>query len=197
MVPEPGRRERKKAETRKRIADAALELFIARGFDAVSIREIADTADVSVATLYAHFPSKEALVFDEDDEVRDSLLDAVRNRSTGTSIPDALHRWMLDFVIEDHDYEAHIAQFNALVASVPSLREYERRMWGTIDVALAATITEELGQPAGDKTIAAFAHFVLEAWSLFDRGGQVEAQVNAVFDLLTPGWTAYEASLKR
>lgn len=197
MTSEPGRRERKKAETRKRIADAALELFIARGFDAVSIREIADTADVSVATLYSHFPQKEALVFDEDDDVRDSVLAAVREREAGVTIPEALHRWMLDFVIEDHDYEAHIAQFNALVASVPSLREYERRMWGRIDEALAATIAEDLGRPAGDKTIAAFAHFVLESWSLFDRGGQVEAQVDAVFDLLTPGWTAYEASLRK
>ncbi len=62
-----GRRERKKAATRKAISDAATELFLERGFDEVSIREIAERADVSPTTVFAHFPSKEALVFDEDD----------------------------------------------------------------------------------------------------------------------------------
>jgi len=194
MTTEPGRRERKKAETRRSIADTALQLFLARGFDEVSIREIADTADVSVATLYAHFPQKEALVFDEDDEIQESLLAAVRDRGA-TSIPDAIHRWLLSFVIESHEYESHLAEFHALVTSVPSLREYERRMWGKIDVALAATIAEELGRPAGDPTIAAFAHFILETWPLLDRGGDVRAQVDAVFALLKPGWTEFETSL--
>ncbi|WP_280456240.1 helix-turn-helix domain-containing protein, partial [Nocardia brasiliensis] len=64
---EPGRRERKKAANRQALADAALRLFLERGYDAVGVREIADAADVSVATLYKHFPGgKEAQVFDQD-----------------------------------------------------------------------------------------------------------------------------------
>ncbi|WP_280454554.1 TetR/AcrR family transcriptional regulator, partial [Nocardia brasiliensis] len=60
---EPGRRERKKAANRQALADAALRLFLERGYDAVGVREIADAADVSVATLFKHFPGgKEALV---------------------------------------------------------------------------------------------------------------------------------------
>ena len=57
-----GRRERKKAATRKSLADAALRLFLDRGYDQVSIRDIAEAADVSTTTLFKHFPSKEALV---------------------------------------------------------------------------------------------------------------------------------------
>ncbi|WP_280431681.1 helix-turn-helix domain-containing protein, partial [Nocardia brasiliensis] len=58
---EPGRRERKKAANRQALADAALRLFLERGYDAVGVREIADAADVSVATLFKHFPGgKEA-----------------------------------------------------------------------------------------------------------------------------------------
>src|SRR3954464_12841143 len=88
-----GRRERKKAATRKAISDAATELFLERGFDAVSIREVAEKADVSPTTVFAHFPQKEALVWDEDDEQRELLIAAVRDRPSGTSILVALRRY--------------------------------------------------------------------------------------------------------
>ena len=52
----PGRRERKKAATRKAISNAATLLFLERGFDNVSIREVAEKADVSPTTVFAHFP---------------------------------------------------------------------------------------------------------------------------------------------
>src|ERR1041384_4232192 len=87
----PGRRERKKAATRKNISDVATMMFLERGFDNVSIREVADAADVSPTTVFAHFPQKEALVFDEDDEQRDRLLAAVRDRPAGSTISGALH----------------------------------------------------------------------------------------------------------
>lgn len=82
-----GRRERKKAATRQAIADAALRLFLERGYDDVGIREIAEAADVSTTTLFKHFPVKEALVFDEDAENEARLLAAVRERPAGQSIP--------------------------------------------------------------------------------------------------------------
>ncbi|MGY5138836.1 TetR/AcrR family transcriptional regulator, partial [Streptomyces nigrescens] len=63
-----GRRERKKAATRQALADAALRLFLERGYDQVSIRDIAEAADVSTTTLFKHFPGKEALVFDADSD---------------------------------------------------------------------------------------------------------------------------------
>src|SRR6187397_1267018 len=86
-----GRRERKKAATRKNISDVATTLFLERGFDNVSIREVADAADVSPTTVFAHFSQKEALVFDEDDEQRDRLVAAVRGRRVGTTINRALY----------------------------------------------------------------------------------------------------------
>lgn len=67
--PAVGRRERKKAATRQAIADAALELFLEHGFDRVSVRDVAEKADVSTTTLFAHFPSKESLVFDREEDV--------------------------------------------------------------------------------------------------------------------------------
>lgn len=85
-----GRRERKKAATRAAILDAAMALFLERGFDGVSVREIADKADVSPKTVFTHFPQKEALVFGDEDERHERLVAAVSGRAPGTTISDAL-----------------------------------------------------------------------------------------------------------
>lgn len=88
--PTPGRRERKKAATRQAIADAALQLFLEHGFDRVSVRDVAERADVSTTTLFAHFPSKESLVFDREQEVDAALAAAVRERPDGQGVVEAL-----------------------------------------------------------------------------------------------------------
>jgi len=61
-----GRRERKKQQTRQAISDVATTLFLERGFDAVTVAEVARAADVAVQTVFNHFPAKEDLFFDED-----------------------------------------------------------------------------------------------------------------------------------
>lgn len=88
--PHPGRRERKKAETRQRISDAATALFLRHGFDQVPIAEIAEAADVARPTVFAHFPRKEDLFFDRYPEVAGQLSRAIRERPAGTSAVSAL-----------------------------------------------------------------------------------------------------------
>jgi AcrR family transcriptional regulator len=63
MAEQPGRRERKREETRRSIAAAAMKLFIERGFDEVTVAEVAEAADVSINTVFNHFPTKEDLFF--------------------------------------------------------------------------------------------------------------------------------------
>ncbi len=89
-APHPGRRERKKAEVRQRISDAATALFLRRGFDQVSVSEIAEAADVARPTVFAHFPRKEDLFFDRYPEVAGQLTQAIRQRPAGTSAVNAL-----------------------------------------------------------------------------------------------------------
>ena len=86
----PGRRERKKAEVRQRISDTATALFLRRGFDQVSVSEIAEAADVARPTVFAHFPRKEDLFFDRYPEVAGQLTRAIRERPARTSAVSAL-----------------------------------------------------------------------------------------------------------
>src|SRR5690242_20625297 len=138
---EPGRRERKKAATRQALVDAALELFLERGYDDVGVREVAEAADVSVTTLFKHFPDgKEALVFDQDDDREAALVAAVRNRPAGQSIPQALRRLLSDERSRQVRADPRFPDFLHLIDTTPALREYSRRMWLRHENALAAAI---------------------------------------------------------
>lgn len=82
-APELGLRERKKRETRRRIADIATGLFMTRGFDNVTIADVARTADVSVNTVFNYFRTKEDLFFDRQDEIIEAAGRDFRDRRPG------------------------------------------------------------------------------------------------------------------
>ena len=189
MTEQPGRRERKKAATRKAIADTALRLFLERGYDAVGIREIAAAADVAITTVFAHFPSKEALVFDEDEKREERLIRAVTDREPGQSIPQALRQHLRAATVRDFARPG-TAPFWQLVDGSPALREYASTMWLRHEDALAATIAADLGLPEPSTACRAFARFVLDAYGLAREAADPGAAVDEIFDLISPGWDA-------
>ncbi|GAA4523928.1 TetR/AcrR family transcriptional regulator [Amycolatopsis samaneae] len=190
MTEPVGRRERKKAATRQALADAAVKLFLERGYDAVGVREIADTADVSVTTLFKHFPEgKEALVFDEDADLEAALVASVRDRPAGQSVPRALRRMLDDRRSAAHRADPRFEDFLRLVEDTPALREYSRRMWLRHETALASAIAEDSGLSADDPACRALAHFALEAGSLVHGHGDDGAALDRIFALLENGWT--------
>ena len=87
-----GLRETKKLRTREEIAAQAMRLFVTRGFDHVTVAEVAAAAGVSEKTVFNYFPTKEDLFFDEVPERQRALVDAVRNRAPGVSILEALRK---------------------------------------------------------------------------------------------------------
>jgi len=87
-----GLRERKKRQTRQYISDVATGLFLERGFDAVTIAEVAEAADVSVNTVYNYFPAKEDLFLDRSKGIVDRLARWVRGRGAGESAAYAVLR---------------------------------------------------------------------------------------------------------
>ena len=91
-----GLRERKKRETRQTIRQAALQLFAERGFDAVTVTEVARVANVSQATVFNYFPTKEDLFYERMEDFEDELLAAVRTRRPGESVLSAFRDFVLD-----------------------------------------------------------------------------------------------------
>ncbi|MER0246219.1 helix-turn-helix domain-containing protein [Streptomyces sp. HSW2009] len=184
-----GRRERKKAATRQALADAALALFLERGYDRVSIRDVAEAADVSTTTLFKHFPGKEALVFDEEPERDAALVAAVRERAPGQSIPQAL-REHVRLARGGRDRDERFAAFRELVRNTPALSAYAHRMWVRHQGALARAIAAEVGAAADDPYCAALARFALEAPDIDPAAGAGARSLDAAFDLLEQGWNA-------
>jgi AcrR family transcriptional regulator len=184
-----GRRERKKAATRTAISDAALRLFLARGYDQVSVKEIADAADVAVTTLFKHFPGKEALVFDQDADLEAALVAAVRDRTPDQSVVAAL-RAHLTAVSFRHLGEPGFQDFLRLVNETPALRDYSHRMWMRHEQALAEAIAETTGAPPDDLASAALAHFVLAARTIVQTRENPVAALAEVLDLLATGWAS-------
>ena len=199
-TPDPlGRRERKKAATRKNISDVATRMFLERGFDEVSIREIADAADVSPTTVFAHFPQKEALVFDEDDEQRDRLVSAVRDRADGVSINKSIHDFYAKEIgvnLDEHGEDV-ARVFLRFLNETPALRDYAAKMWLRHEDALADAIADELGLPSPTAEIRVYARFVLQLQLLVtDSDDQLET-LEAGFVVLEHGWAQVEAELTK
>ncbi|WP_419706139.1 TetR/AcrR family transcriptional regulator [Promicromonospora sp. NFX87] len=188
----PGRRERKKAATRRTIVDAATELFLARGFDDVSVREIADQADVSPTTVFAHFPQKEALLFDDEAAQHERLVSAIRDRPVGTSISTAL---------QDH-YRSELAEMASrpngarilkLMESTPSIVNYASQMWLRHEDALAAAVAEEFGQAEPSDEVRIYVRFALQIQLLASDSADPEAMIGTGFGVLDRGWDSYAA----
>jgi AcrR family transcriptional regulator len=192
-----GRRERKKAATRKAISDTATMMFLERGFDNVSIREVADAADVSPTTVFAHFPQKEALVFDEDDEQREKLVSVVRERPAGVSINQAIHDYYADevrFDLAEHGDDA-TSRFMRFLGETPALRDYAAKMWLRHEVSLADVIADEFGLTEPTAEIRMYARFVLQVQILMSESPDAMTALEAGFAVLEHGWAPIEARL--
>src|SRR5919201_222062 len=92
---EPGLRERKKQQRRQLIAETARRLFAERGFDRVTVAEIARAANVSEGTVFNYFPTKADLFYDRMEVFEERLVEAVRARAPGDSVPASLRRFVL------------------------------------------------------------------------------------------------------
>ena len=183
-----GRRERKKAATRTAISDAALRLFLERGYDQVGVKEVADAADVAVTTLFQHFPSKEALVFDEDGDREQALVAAVTERLATQSVIDAVQGYYDRS--QSLTLDPGLRNFLHLVQSTPALREYSRRMWTRHENALARAIvaTQPASSAATGIAAAALARFILEGLHLAGEQPHPREALTETFGLLRTGW---------
>ena len=149
MAAPAGLRERKKQQTRASISAVATGMFIERGFDAVTIAEVAAAAEVSKMTVTNYFPRKEDLVFDMREGIVEGPGLAVRNRAAGTSCTDAVRAWFrAGLKAGDPSLGVQGPAFARLVCASPTLLSAEREMWEAREAELARAIVETT-QPAG------------------------------------------------
>lgn len=165
MAGEAGLRERKKERTRRLIFESASRLFAERGFDAVTIAEVARAADVSEMTVFNHFPTKEDLFFGGMEFFEERLLEAVRERAPGSSVLDAFRRSLLegcDRLAERENLEV-ISRAARLIAASPSLQARERDVVARYTASLARLLAAETGAEAEDVEPAAVAAALMGA----------------------------------
>ncbi|MFF4499501.1 TetR/AcrR family transcriptional regulator [Streptomyces sp. NPDC001401] len=190
-------RERKKRETRQRISDIATGLFQERGFDAVTVAEVARAADVSAMTVFNYFPRKEDLYLDRIPEAAETFAAAVRGRRPDETPLAALRRMALELLDQGHPLAGVSDRFPAfwrVVIESPALRARAREGTEELETALAEALAEaSVADPhlLAALTVAAYRSvFVTTARRLLAGDPAAEliddhrARMDAAFDAL-------------
>lgn len=137
-----GRRARKRRETRARIVEAALSLFLARGFDGATVDEIAAAADVSKRSFFDYFPSKEDVVQDWHDAFADRLVAELAARPPGEAALRAIECAMLEALRATTDERSLV--LGRLVFSTPALAARSHLKYAKLETRLAEALVDRL-----------------------------------------------------
>jgi len=208
---EAGLRERKKQRTRELIADAARRLFAERGFEQVTVAEIARVADVSPQTVFNYFPRKEDLVYWRLESFEEELLATVRDRAPGESALAAFGRFVLVqrglLASDDPGARERLTAMTRMIVESPALLGREREVFAAYTASLAALIASEPGSGsdveawvAANAMIGAHRALVDHARSRIVAGAdpktvarEVRARGKAALQLLERGLGGYAA----
>jgi AcrR family transcriptional regulator len=156
-----GLRERKKQQTRELLAETARRLFTERGFERVSVAEIAREADVSEKTVFNYFPTKEDLVYWRLESFEEELLETVRSRAPGESVLEAFGRFVRAprGMLASHDEATRerLAALTRMISSSPALLAREQQIFAGYTDSLAVLIAVETGSDGVEPWVAANA----------------------------------------
>jgi AcrR family transcriptional regulator len=208
MTAELGRRERKKQLTRRAISDVATEMFMERGFDAVTVAEVAAAADVAVQTVFNHFPTKEDLFFDETGWWAGPA-QAIRQAPADVDVIEALRLHYLG-EIRERLAVGHLAtwrQFSDTIEASPALQARRRRNAEEMEELLVAALQERDGQLSGrmarliaaqyaaaqkvlEGELARFVPVDASQAQLEEANANLEQAVDEVFAVLAKGFGA-------
>jgi AcrR family transcriptional regulator len=179
-----GLRERKKRLTYRAISDAAIALFLEKGFDRVSVAEVAAAADVSKPTLFRYFPAKEDLALHRFADHEDEAARVVAARPAGVSPLDALHRHFLDGLerrdpVTGLNDDEGVLAYHRLLYGTPSLvarlYAYQSRSEEALAGALAQALNGGLGARLAAGQIVAVQRILAEEnWRRIAAGESAE-----------------------
>jgi AcrR family transcriptional regulator len=165
----PDRRSRKRLATRQAISTAATRLFLARGFDHVTVDEIADAADVGRMTVFNHFPRKEDMLFDRDEEGREMLRDALRQRDPGVALIETLRLLSHRLVAQQSplvEFSPRSERFIETVEGSETLKARVRAIRDELAEVVAVTLAECVGRDPADPDAQLAAGLLLATWSV-------------------------------
>ncbi|OSZ62402.1 TetR family transcriptional regulator [Streptomyces pharetrae CZA14] len=166
--PRIGLRERKKIKTREAIRSATYELVREQGYDATTIDQIADRAEVSPSTVFRYFPTKEDIVL--TDEYDSLLLADLRARPADEPWPETIRHVLREAVRTGVEEDVEVARLRTrLMVQVPAVRSRMMESMSVTGRMLCQAIAERTGRDPGDLEVRVFAMSLL--------GGLMEASL--------------------
>jgi AcrR family transcriptional regulator len=179
-----GLRERKKARTRRHIADTAARLFAERGYEHVAVTDVAHEAEVAEQTVYNYFPAKEQLVTDRYQQIQDRLCDLIRSRPPAITPAAAIRDFVLESVagIRSIPPELWRGELGYLAAISPTVRRLALELIDRQAAAIAGAISDttavppEIAQLQGMALASVFQIIISEAGQR-TRDGQSQAKI--------------------
>ncbi|RYZ07803.1 MAG: TetR/AcrR family transcriptional regulator [Myxococcales bacterium] len=164
-----GLREDKKAQARQRISSAATALFLKKGFDAVSVADVAAAANVSKMTVFNYFPRKEDLLLDRNEEALALVRSAILERAKGQSAVDAFFALARRLVNDAHPFAKWTPateHFFGTIRESPSLNARVRELRELMETELTNALVESAiaHAPANDATAHVLAVAMVAAW---------------------------------
>jgi AcrR family transcriptional regulator len=207
MSNEKGLRERKKRATRQAISDLATRLFIERGFDNVTVAEIAEAANVAKMTVFNYFPRKEDLFFDREGEGRDMIRDALAQRSPNESPTVAMQNLVHRLMKQKHPFTkftAGTARFWHTVMRSQALSARVRELGDEFIRDCAKMLADSVGRTHPDPEAHLFASLLMATWNTAyiealrrQRKGRTSSEVQLAFiNLIDRGFEGIGAAMK-
>jgi len=163
------RRSRKRPATRQGTSNTATPLFIERGFDHVTVDEIAEAADVGRMTVFNHFPRKEDMFFDLDEEGREILREALRQRDAKVAPIEAYRRLAHRLVAEASPFVEFTARSQAFIETIEgseTLKARARAIRDELAQVVAVALAESVGRAPADPDAGLAASLLLATWTV-------------------------------
>ena len=200
------RRSRKRLATRQSISIAATRLFLERGFDHVTVDEIAAVADVGRMTVFNHFPRKEDMFFDRDEEGFEILREALRKRDPGLAPVETLRLLAHRLVAEQSpfvDFSTASQCFIAAIEDSETLRARARTIRDELSQVATAALSDCVGREPTDPDAHLAAGLLLATWTValiqahrtFRQGEDTKAAEAAFLAIIDKGTIGLEAAM--
>jgi AcrR family transcriptional regulator len=163
-------RERKKLRTRRALAEAALRLFAEKGFDATTLENVAEEAEVSKSTFFRFFPAKEAAGVEAEAELWTAYLNALADRELSGPILGELHQTLTAAVAGlDPGWDGRFLSTRRLIAGEPALLRYIEHYRAGIKNQVVACLADKLHLDPEDLRLHVLAELTTIAFSISGR----------------------------